>query len=368
MISNAILEINTNIIKDNYSILKQLSTSEVAGVVKANAYGLGATEIAEILISSGCSKFFVATLEEGIKLRKCHHDIEIYVLSGIFKGEEGYFLEANLVPVANSLHQVEIINNFSKSRNSKMNAILHIDSGMNRLGIPTYEATYLCKKIDILSNININFIMSHLSSSEEDNEHNMLQLATFLDLKNQLSDSLSEKSKKTSLKASIANSAGILLGKDYHLDLVRPGAAIYGLNLNSKMSVFRNPIRLFSRLIQVKNLGVGESIGYNLTCKLEKDAIIGTIPVGYADGIFRSLSNIGSCYINGYEAKILGRVSMDLINLDLSNIPEQFRKEGQEVDILCSSQTPDMLAKQAGTIGYEILTSLGERYKKIYLK
>lgn len=368
MTSHSILEINTNIIKDNYSILKQLSTSEVAAAVKANAYGLGATEIVEILITSGCSKFFVATLDEALSLRKNYKNISIYVLSGLAKGDEHYFFEENLIPILNSVNQIEIINNFAKSKNTRINAILHLDSGMNRLGIPSYEAGYLCDKIDILSNINLDFVMSHLAASETDTSYNLSQLDKFLTLKKQLSIALSTNNNKIQLKGSIANSAGILLGEEYHLDLVRPGAAIYGLNLNNKMSVFRNPIRLFSKLIQVKNLCAGDSLGYNLTYQLPEDSVIGTIPVGYADGLFRSLSNIGACYINGYEAKIIGRISMDLINLDLKNIPPELRKEGQEVDIICKHQTPDMLAQNAGTIGYEILTSLGNRYKRRYLK
>ena len=365
----SVLEINTSIIRDNYLILKQLSKSEVAAAVKANAYGLGATEITRTLINGGCDKFFVATLNEAIALRKHFKTIKIYSLSGESSLEESYFLEHNIIPVLNNIRQIESFNNFCNQKSVKYPAILHIDSGMNRLGVPQYEMEYLCNNLHILSNLNIEYAMSHLASSEEqDNEFNKIQLGSFNLLRKDLSNSFKKAGMNFNLKASIANSAGIFLGDNYHLDLVRPGAAIYGLQLNAKMSVFSNPVRLFSRLIQVKNLAIGNSLGYNLTHKLTRDSVIGTVPIGYADGIFRNLSNIGCCYIGDYKAKMIGRVSMDLINIDLTDIPDKLRQEGQEIDFICNKQTPSMLANDAGTIGYEVLTSLGNRYERKYLK
>lgn len=355
---NSTLEIDLNIIRDNYATLKQLSVAEVGASVKANSYGLGVAQITETLISCGCTKFFVADIIEGIELRNLNNSAEIFVLKGIEQGEEEYFLNSNLTAVINNLDQLELLNNFYKMQNQKANAILHVETGLNRLAMLEKEVAELQGNKDLYSHVNFEYIMSHLASSEEqDNSSNKSQLDKF----------------KTYLKAfpnskgSLVNSAGVFLDKEYHYDLVRPGAAIYGINLNEKMSVFRNPLRLFSRLIQIKEVQLGESLGYNHTHSFEKNTIVGTIPIGYGDGIFRSLSNKGHLYINDFKVPIIGRVSMDLINLDLTNLPERFRSIGQEVDIICASQSADELAKVCGTIGYEVITHLGNRIERKYL-
>ncbi len=359
MNSNSVLEIDLNIIRDNYLSLKELVRSEVSAAVKANAYGLGATQITKTLKNAGCNKFFVATLVEALEIRKLFDDITIYVLSGIFHGQEEYFLANNLIPVLNNLEQIQLFNDLCIARAKKHKAIIHIDTGMNRLGFTEKEVRILQESQELYSAMSLQYIMSHLACSEEaENDFNRYQLTKFIELKQGFGD----------IKASLANSGGIVLGMDYHFDLVRPGAGIYGLQLNNEMSFLRNPVRLFSKLIQVKEVAEGQKIGYNLTHGFEKTAIVGTICVGYADGLSRLLSNKGLCFINGFAVPIVGRISMDLINLDLSNIPAIHRKIGQEVDIICKHQTPDMLATKAGTIGYEVLTSLGNRYERKYVK
>jgi len=359
MFSNSVLEINLNIIRDNYLSLKKLISSEVAAVVKANAYGLGATPIIEILKDAGCNKFFVANLQEALQIRDLFKDIKIYVLNGIFAGYEKYFFHNNLVPILNNLEQVRLFNNLCICKSTKLDAVFHIDTGLNRLGLTESEIDILLGDPSLYSNISVDYIISHLACAEEENnEFNIQQFEKFMRLKQGFGD----------IKASIANSCGIMLGHHYHLDLVRPGAAIYGFQLNNKMSFLNNPIRLFSKLIQVKEVAKGQKIGYNLTHEFKKTTIVGTICAGYADGLLRSLGNNGMCYINRLAAPIIGRISMDLINVDLSNIPQEHRKIGQEIDIICEQQTPYMLTKKSGIIGYEVLTSLGNRYERKYIK
>ncbi|NDB84997.1 MAG: alanine racemase, partial [Alphaproteobacteria bacterium] len=167
---------------------------------------------------------------------------------------------------------------------------------------------------------------------------------------------------------SIANTCGILLGKEYHLNMVRPGAGLYGLNPREDMSFFSNPVRLISPLLQIKYVKKGGGLGYNQTYTMEQDTWVGTIPIGYADGIFRAFSNNGFCFIRGKKIPIIGRVSMDSLNLDLNRLDESERFIGQEVEMICIHQTPDTLGKLVGTIGYEIITALGQRYDRIYKK
>ena len=344
------LEIDLNIIRENYLHLKDITSSEVAAAVKANSYGAGATEVSLELLKSGCKSFFVANLDEGINLRKHIKNADIFVLNGIFASEEAYFSEYNLIPVINSYEQALNIQNFCR-------AAIHIDTGMNRLGMSKIDLKNFIDNREKLRHINIEMVMSHLASSEEeDNEFNKIQLLNFTrDCKNIDSN----------IKKSLSNSAGIFLGNDYHFDMVRPGAALYGLNLNERMS-FKNPFFLKTKIIQVKGVSAGEFVGYNQIGALKRDSIIGTIPLGYADGIFRSLSNKGYCFINNKKVNIVGRVSMDLINIDLTDLSEEDRQIGQEVEILGKNQTPSDLAAQAGTIGYEVITSIGSRYKRIY--
>jgi alanine racemase len=356
---HSVLEINLNTIKENYKKLKELSSSEVSAAVKANAYGLGATQVASALAQEGCKKFFVANLAEGISLRETLKSEEIFVLNGIFKSEEEYFIQHNLIPVLSDHSQISDLNEYCAKNEFNFDVALHFETGMNRFGIKTSNFELFFTEIQNCKNLNIKYIISHLACSDQkDNELNLIQLNRFREIKSYFKNS----------KFSLANSGGILLGSDYHFDFVRAGAAIYGINVRKDMSFFSNPIRLFSPLIQIKKMHQGEGLGYNQTFMSDKTHLVGTIAIGYADGISRALSNKGKCYIKGFEAKIIGRVSMDLINIDLSNIPKEHLFLGQEVDIINNTQTPDKIAESIGTIGYEITTSLGNRYERIYIR
>ena len=371
MYSKSILEIDLDTIKKNYLKLRELSIAEVGGSVKANCYGLGATQISKMLKNEGMSKFFVANLTEALELKNELNDVEIFVFSGVFPGEEREFVNNKIIPVMNNLWQIELLNNFAKNEGIKYPLMIHVETGLNRLSMPVSEVDQMLLRPELSSNLEIKYIMSHLASSEDEtSELNKIQLKRFNEILSRFK-SLGYKN----IKASLANSGGIMLGKDYHFDIVRSGAALYGINgsknsqtdkISAEMRSFGNPVRLFSPLIHFKEVQKGESLGYNSTYILKTNRIIGTIVAGYADGIFRFLSNKGYCYIKGIKVPIVGRVSMDLLNIDLTDLPENLVYIGQEVDIISNDQTPDDLAEHAGTIGYEIITSLGNRYERIY--
>lgn len=375
MYSKSILEIDLDTIKKNYLKLRELSIAEVGGSVKANCYGLGATQISKMLKNEGMRKFFVATLTEALELRNELNDVEILVFSGVFPGEEREFVNNKIMPVINNLWQIELLNNFANKLEIKYPVMIHVETGLHRLSMPVSELDQILLRPELTSNLEIKYIMSHLASSEDEtSEMNKIQLKRFNEILFRFK-SLGYKN----IKASLANSGGIMLGKDYHFDIVRSGAALYGINgpknsqaakigaeMSPEMRFFGNPVRLFSPLIHFKEVQKGESLGYNSTYILKTNRIIGTIVAGYADGIFRFLSNRGYCYIKGIKVPIVGRVSMDLLNIDITDLPENLVYIGQEVDIISNYQTPDDLAEHAGTIGYEIITSLGNRYERIY--
>ncbi len=360
--SNCTLQIDIGIIRENYATLRNASTAEVSTVVKSNAYGLGVEQIAPVLKKDGCRHFFVASCDEGVELRKIlGNGVNIYVLKGIFKSELSSFLEHTLIPVLNHISQVEIWQDYAVSLNKKLPCILHFDTGMHRLGMPSEEIEALSIQADMYK-LDILYIMSHLISAEDNSSAlNHTQLESF--------KKYTQKFK--GIKRSLANSSGIFLGTDYHFDLTRPGAALYGINptpyLNNSSKI-KNPVKLFAPIIQIRHLPQKASVGYNATYFNTNDIScpIATIPVGYADGFSRGFSNNGEVYINSYKAPIIGRVSMDLITIDVSSVPQEEVFLGAPVEIIGDNATPDKLAQILKTNSYEILTMLGHRYEKIY--
>lgn len=359
--ARATLEINLKVIQDNYYNLQNIcKPANVGAAVKANCYGLGVQMIAPVLLNSGCRNFFVASLEEGVSLRDLlGKNANIYVLNGFFKADASWFKEYKLIPVLNNLEQASLWLNFITELNQNLPCVLHFDTGMNRLGFPEKEMYQLLAQA-YLERMNIAYVMSHLSSSEEiDNQANKEQLEKFNSLARLFPNS----------KKSFANSGGIFLGKDYHFDLVRPGIALYGANPSphSAQHVIKNPVKLTAPIIQLKSLKPGEYVGYNRTYKAGEETIVATVPVGYADGYFRSLSNKGIVYINDQAAQVIGRVSMDLITIDVTAIPHKQLYLGQNVELIGSNMGLDTIAELAQTHVYEVLTAFGNRYQRLYV-
>lgn len=337
------LFINLSAVKQNYLLLKEkVSPALCATVVKANAYGLGVEKIALTLLDAGCEMFFVATIDEGIELREILPNAKIAILNGIHKASDK-FEKYKLIPILNNSEEI-------MHWSCEKPCILHIDTGMNRLGFSNSEIP------SILSH-NIIYIMSHLACADEHNHpKNKEQLEKLLKYKNIFPN----------IPLSLSASSGVFLGDEYHLDMVRIGIALYGCNPTPYAKNPMSPaIKLTAPIVAIRKLKIGESIGYGASFIADKDITIGIIPVGYADGLFRSLSNKAEVMIGGVKAKVLGRISMDLTAIDITNIPNITL--GSEVDIINDIITIEEIAKQAGTIPYEILTNLGNRFERIYI-
>ena len=356
--NDSTLTIDLGAIGNNYLLLKNKITPAICGaVVKADSYGLGADIVSSHLYDLGCNDFFVANIEEALSLRKSlNTKANIYVFGGIREKQEDIFIHNNIIPVLNTEYEIYIWNKFTVNLDYKPKAVIHIDTGMNRLGI---KFEYAINNINLFQSINIDFFITHMACADDvESEYNKIQLDKFSQFKELFPDK----------KFSLANSSSIFLGADYHFDIARPGSALYGVNPTPhKDNPMHNVINLDSKIIQINSYKKGEYIGYSSSYKLNHDSVIATIPIGYADGYLRSLSNNSYVYINGNKAPLVGRVSMDLITIDITNISKEFQQVGQVVEIIGNNITVDDLANQAGTIGYEILTSLGSRFKRSYI-
>ena len=355
----AILTVDLDALAGNWRLLDDRSGSvECGAAVKADAYGVGVAEVAPVLARQGCRRFFVATLDEGIALRALLPEAFIAVLIGPLPGTGPEYVAHRLTPVLNELGEVERWRAFARE-NGHGEAVLHLDTGMNRLGMPAHEVATLAAEPDRLEGIELCLVMSHLACAEErDNPMSAAQLAAFGALADRLPGA----------PRSLANSAGIFRGSEFHLDLVRPGAALYGVNPTPDES---NPmaevIHLQGKIVQLRDVDTPQTVGYGATHKITAPGRIATVPVGYADGYLRSLSNHGFAAIGNVKVPVVGRVSMDLITLDVSALSPEDARPGTMVDLIGGACALDDVAAQAGTIGYDILTSLGRRYHRRYV-
>jgi alanine racemase len=356
--SRPALAIDLAAIVENWrSLSAKAPGAETAVAIKADAYGLGMADVAPALAAAGVKSFFVATMEEGMALRTTLPRSDIYVLSGIPEGGAAVLLAHRLRPALKSLPDVSIWAAAGRGQP----AALHFDTGMNRLGLAPDEVVALAAdRQNPLENIDLTLVMSHLACAEEkDNPMNRRQLADFHAAVGKLG--LAGK------PLSIANSSGIFLGPEYHLQMTRPGAAVYGLNpLPNHPNPMRQVLSLAGKILQTRRVDTGMSVGYGATHLVGTPGRLATVGIGYADGFMRRLSNKGSAFIAGRRVPIVGRVSMDLITLDVSALPEDMARPGSMVELIGPNQSPDELAASADTIGYEVLTSLGRRYRRIY--
>ena len=363
--AGAILSIDLKAISKNYKLLKSLITTscECSAVVKSDAYGLGLAGIAKELAEAGCNSFFVAQIEEGVKLREIlspeFFGARIYLLNGLPSCTKGELETHRLIPVLNSLEEIATWSDYAKCKNQKQPAIINIDTGMSRLGLSPKEITILSRDHDCLNNLDIHYSMTHLACGDErGNPQNFEQKHRFDMFRNKL----------PLLKGCMANSAGIFLGSDYHYSMVRPGAAIYGIKpTQGEPNPMQPVVKLQGRILQIRVIKKNTPVGYGTSYRAKKTTKIATVAVGYGDGFLRNLGNRGSGFIGNIRVPIVGRVSMDLTTFDVTNVPESIVKPGKMVDLICPLHTLDDLAEEAGTIGYEILTNLGSRYFRQYV-
>jgi alanine racemase len=361
----AILTIDLDALLANYRRLRELAApAECAAVVKADAYGLGLAQAAPALARAGCNTFFVATLGEAKALRELLPHATIYVFAGLMPGTAELFREHDLRPVLNSAEEIREWASYSASKSEKLPCAVHIDSGMNRLGLSADEVDAVANARELWSALKLSLVMSHLACADEPKHpKSEAQRKAFDRLRARLPKAL----------ASLANSAGILLGPSYAYDLVRPGIALYGGKpLRQGKNPFQPVVHLKGRILQVRNVGAGETVGYGATRTLTHPSRVAIVSVGYADGLFRSLSAKDGeeglvVYIGRHAAPILGRVSMDLITIDVTHLPEELSRRGEWVELIGPNVSAQELAHHAGTIDYEVLTNLGRRALRRYI-
>jgi alanine racemase len=353
------LTVDLDALADNHRRLRaDAGSAEVAPVVKADGYGLGAEPVARRLWAEGARSFFTARIEEGENVRAALGEARparIYVLDGVIAGTMPRFAAAKLTPVLNSLPQIEEAAAYGH-RHGEVEAALHIDTGLNRLGVRTEEAASLAQAPDRMKGLRLELVMSHLAcAADPANPMNALQLEGF----RQASAGF------PGVRRSLANSGGIYLGPDYAFDLVRPGITLYGGGPREAHDPrFKAVARLEAPILQVRAVPAGESIGYDATFTATAPMRVAVVPVGHADGHLRSGAGSACVWFAGGRRPILGCVSMDLIVIDVTGCEEA--RPGASVELLGPHLLVDDLAAAAGTISYEILVRLGDRAERAY--
>ena len=361
----AVLTIDLDALAANYLLLRERAApAECAAVVKADAYGLGMAEAAPVLWRAGCRTFFVATLREAIDLRTILPDAIIYVLNGLLAGTAETLHQWHLRPVLNSADEIREWAAYCTSAGETLACAIHVDSGMNRLGLSAADVEDVREAADLWPALALSLIMSHLACADDQaHSKNADQRARFDHLRAKLPQTL----------ASLANSAGILLGPDYLYDVVRPGVAMYGGHPRRQGdNPFHPVVHLTGRILQIREASPGETVGYGATRTLSRPTRIAVVSAGYADGLFRALSTGDgehglTAYLGPHPVPILGRVSMDLISIDVTDVPEALATRGAWVELLGPNVSAHAMALHAGTIDYEILTSLGTRATRRYV-
>ena len=361
---NAVLHIDLAALAQNYRMFAaEAAPAECAAAVKGDAYGLGIEPVARTLWAAGCKTFFVALTQEGLTLRALLPDAVIYVLNGLAPDAAGTLAGASLRPVLSSLEEIEEWAAWCRAHDQRLPAALHIESGINRLGLTAADVERLAEEPERLEGFELALVISHLVSGDmPEDEVNALQVERFEALRARL----------PAAPASLANSPGSLSGPDFRFDLVRVGIGLYGGEPYSVgPSRVKPVVRLVSKLAQVRAVEAGQSVGYGATWTAERDSKVAVIPVGYYDGYPRSLSSAQDLphawvSIGGHRVPLVGRVSMDMITVDVTDLPDDLAKRGQKAELFGASPTVDELATRAGTISYEVFTGLGSRFARVY--
>jgi alanine racemase len=351
--NNATLEVDLGAIRSNYRLLKHRHGKQsVAAVVKADAYGLGMKAVSDALWQEGCRAFFVATLGEGLSLRKQLPDARIGVFNGLLKGQEKKFIASRLAPVLNDIGQVE---RWARKATPSCPAMLHVDTGMTRLGLDQAELEQLAARFPAIAT-SLACVISHLAcANEPQHPKNTEQLARFH----------SALALLPGIKASLCNSSGLFLPPDFHFDMARPGCALYGINPVTGRNPMQQVATLSAPLLHIRTLDRPEAIGYGATAHAPAGSRIAIAALGYADGWMRQLGNRAYAYIGEHKVPVLGRISMDMTALDVTPVPQKLLASAR-AEFINRVQTVDDIAQACGTIGYEIFTRIGPRVERKY--
>jgi alanine racemase len=361
--AGGILSIDLGAIASNWKKLASMTVPvECAGVVKADAYGCGLEPVARTLLAAGCRTFFVADIHEGRRVRALTPTATIYVLNGVVPGAARGFADAALRPVINSTTELAEWDAFVAGSHWRGGAALHVDTGMNRLGLSFDEAVWFSQQPQAERG-ELVLLISHLACADTpDHPLNGKQMAAFGELRAMFAG----------IPASLANSSGIFLGPDALHDMVRPGVALYGANPTPlHLNPMRPVVTLTGRVVQIRNVPTGETVGYTAAWTARRPSRVAVISVGYADGILRAASARderpgGEAIVAGRPCPLAGVISMDLLAVDVTDLPEGRPHRGDLVTLIGDGIGVDDLASHAGTIAYEVLTSLGRRYRRVY--
>jgi alanine racemase len=362
--ARSVLTINLDAIRANWAKLNQASgRAECAGMIKADAYGLGLEPIMRTLASEGCRTYFVATIDEGRRSRLVQPGAVIYVLDGLLPGAEPNYTGFDLRPTLSSLAEVRDWAAYSRARGRRLPAALHIDTGLNRMGLTEAEIDAAVAEPELFESFELTLILSHLACADTpSNPMNEMQRQRFEFLR----------AKLPAAPASLGNTAATFTSPQFHYDLVRPGIGLYGGRAREDQpNPMRPVVTCAARILQVRELAPGASIGYGATYRVHRPSRIATLGIGYADGFLRGLSvadgEAGTMgYIGPHPVPIVGRVSMDFITVDVTDVPEPLARRGAWVEVMGERITVDDLTDKAGTIGYELLTRLGQRVHRVY--
>ncbi len=358
------LSIDLGALARNWRALDKVSAGALtAAVVKADAYGTGIDMSAKALHAAGARFFFVATPDEGMAVRAAVPDAHIFILSGLYPGAANFYIRQNLMPVLGSMAMLEEWLAKCVERNEAYPAAFHFDTGINRLGFRLSEAGAVRERIEKLGYAP-QMVMSHLACADTpSHEKNRTQLALFGSVMAQF----------PGIPASLANSAGLMTGRDYHFQMVRPGIALYG---GRAVAGRKNPMQpvvtLHVPILQISEGRTGETVGYGASYTLNRNSKLAVLGYGYADGFFRSLSGTnqrpgGKVFIRGKLCPVVGKVSMDMTIVDVTELGADLPMPGEGAEVFGANVSVDDQADAGGTIGYELLTSLKGRYNRVYI-
>ena len=357
------LTIDLDALADNWRKLAAMCPGANCGaVVKADGYGIGLNLAVETLTAAGCDTFFVAVPEEGLRARALAPDASIYVLDGLFEGAAPLLADARLRPVLGSMEEIREWAAFRRGSDHTPGCAIHVDTGMNRLGLSMDEATRLAADGEMLASLSPALVMSHFACADTPNHPlNAKQMRQMSALRGIFPD----------ISHSFANSAALMAFPDIHCDVTRPGIALYGARaFSSRENPMTPVISLEARIIQIRDVAEGESVGYGATESAKRPTRIAIAASGYADGYLRRASSTDAAKgaevsIAGHLAPVIGRISMDMMAIDVTGIPDELARRGAWVELFGRNISIDDVAERAETIGYELMTGLGRRYQRI---
>ncbi len=361
--AGGILTVDLGALEANWRALSRRATpAECAAVIKANGYGCGLEQVAYRLARGGCKTFFVADLGEAARARDAAPDATIYVLNGLMPGTAPAYAAVRARPVIGSLVELAEWDAFLAGSGWQGGAALHVDTGMNRLGISPNEAAALAPRIRA-ENHGIMLLMSHLACAEMPaHPLNERQIRLFREIRMLY----------RGIPSSLANSSGVFLGSAAYCDMVRPGVALYGVNPTpGRSNPMRPVVELQARIVQVRSVPRGETVGYDAVWTARKNTRIAVVAIGYADGFMRSAGSSNEApgadaIVAGKRCPLAGRISMDLLAIDITDLPDNSARRGDLVTLIGDEISVDDVANVCGTIGYEVLTSLSHRYHRVY--